>query len=119
MRILTLLALGLTLSAGAAQAHLARFCDDRLRLERVSRNHAWQGDPLVSMSYVGSFINTTALSFTMIVTFTGPAGTTSQAQALRVPMRVGWVHVPLVIWPRSMEPTDSTSLAAGVQVTCR
>jgi hypothetical protein len=119
MRILPLLTLGLALSAGAAQAQLVQFCNGRISLVNVWLDPRSVRDARRPWLYSGSFTNGTGASINAVLSFTGPAGTISQANARAISMPNGSVtQTPLVQWPKSMAQPSLSTVAAGVRVAC-
>ena len=120
MRILPLLTLGLMLSAGAAQAQLAQFCNGRISLLNVIPDQSLASDALRPWLYSGSFTNSTGAAIIGVLTFTGPAGTTSMVNGRWLSMPVGALtRMPLVQWPKSMGQPNLSTVAAGVRLECR
>lgn len=119
MRILPLLTLGLALSAGAAQAQFAQFCSGRISLVNVTLDPRSVSDERRPWLYSGSFSNSTGAAINAVLTFTGPAGTISQANARAISMPNGpATQTPLVQWPKSMGQPNLSTVAAGVRVEC-
>jgi hypothetical protein len=119
MRILPLLALGFALSAGAAQAQLAQFCNGRINLVNVTLDPRSVSDERRPWLYSGSFMNSSGAAINTVLTFTGPAGTISQANARSLSMPSGTqTQTPLVQWPKSMGQPNLSTVAAGVRVEC-
>jgi hypothetical protein len=119
MRILPLLTLGLALSAGAAQAQLAQFCQGRISLVNVTLDPRSVSDARRPWLYSGSFSNSTGGAINTVLTFTGPSGTISQANARQLNMSGGvTTQTPLVQWPKSMDQPNLSTVAASVRVDC-
>jgi hypothetical protein len=117
MRMLPLLTLGLALSAGSAQAQLAQFCNGRISLVNVTLDPRSVSDERRPWLYSGSFTATGTTN--TVLTFTGPAGTISQANGRALAMAQGSVtQTPLVQWPKSMGQPNLSTVAAGVRVDC-
>lgn len=119
MRMLTLLALGLTLSAGAAQAQVAQWCMGRVSLERfvLERRETSGGErPWV---YAGIFKNHAPGRFRIVLTFVAPPGVTSLANAREVILEPGQeMQISLVRWPRSMDKPSARMMASATRMTC-
>ena len=119
MRILPLLTLGLALSGGSAQAQLAQFCNGRISLVNVTLDPRSVSDERRPWLYSGSFSNNSGGAINTVLTFAGPAGTISQANARQLSMTSGFVtQTPLVQWPKSMGQPNLNTVAAGVRVDC-
>lgn len=119
MRILPLLVFGFALSAGAAQAQLAQFCNGLISLVYVTVDPRSVSDDRRPWLYSGVFTHQSRYAINTVLTFTGPAGTISQANALPLSMPSGRVtFTPLVQWPKSMGQPNPSTMAAGVRVEC-
>jgi hypothetical protein len=119
MRILTLLALGLTLSAGAAQAHLAQWCMGRVSLESLPLDPRSVSDAQRPWTYAGVFRNHAPTPFRIVVTFVGPSGVTSLANGREVTLEPGReTQIFLVQWPKSMAQPSANTLASATRMIC-
>jgi hypothetical protein len=119
MRILPLLALGFALSAGAAQAQLAQFCNGRISLVNVTLDPRSVSDERRPRLYSGSFLNSTGGAINTVLTFTGPSGVISLATARQLSMPgSSQTQAPLVQWPKSMGHPSLGTVAEGVRVEC-
>lgn len=118
-RILPLLALGLAVSAAPAQAQLAQFCNGRVSLTNITLDPRSVSDARRPWLYAGTFSNSSGGTLNTVVTFVGPAGTISQANARPLSMPAGnLTQTPLVQWPKTMSQPNLSTVAAGVRVEC-
>ena len=113
------LAIGLALLAAPAQAQLARFCTERAALTNVTLDPRSVSDTRRPWLYSGVLTNATDQALNVVVTFIGPAGTSSMAtgRSLTLTPRQNFT-LPLVQWPKTMGQPSLGTVAAGVRVEC-
>ncbi|UPY37121.1 hypothetical protein [Sediminicoccus sp. KRV36] len=113
------LALGLAVPAAPAQAQLAQFCNGRISLTNITLDPRSVSDARRPWQYSGTFANSSGSAINTVVTYTGPAGTISQATARSLSMPAGQgLMLPLVQWPKSMGQPSLGTVASGVRVDC-
>lgn len=118
-RILPLMALAMAAMAAPAQAQLAQFCGGRVSLTNVTLDPRSVSDARRPWLYAGSLMNNAAAPVNIIVTYTGPSGVMSLAQARGMTLYAASdTQVPLVQWPKSMGQPGLGTVAAGVRVEC-
>jgi hypothetical protein len=119
LRLLPLLALGLAVSAAPARAQLAQFCGGRVSLTNVTLDPRSVSDARRPWLYAGSLMNHTAGAVSVVITFTGPSGVMSLANARGMTLYAAQdTQIPLVQWPKSMGQPSLGTVAAGLRVEC-
>lgn len=120
-RILPLAALALSLGvmAAPAQAQLAQYCGGRVSLTNVTLDARSVSDARRPWLYAGSLINHTAGPVNVVITYAGPSGTMSLANARGMTLYAAQnTQIPLVQWPKSMGQPGLGTVAGGLRVEC-
>jgi hypothetical protein len=118
-RILPVLALALAAAAAPAQAQLAQFCNGRVSLTNVTLDPRSVSDARRPWLYSGSLMNNTPGPLAVVLTYTGPSGVMSLANARGMTLYATQnTQVPLVQWPKSMGQPSLGTVAGGLRVEC-
>ena len=118
-RILSLAVLSLAVVAAPAQAQLAQFCGGRVSLTNVILDARSVSDARRPWLYAGSLMNHTGGPLNVVITYTGPSGVMSLANARGMPLYAAQeTQIPLVQWPKSMGQPSLGTVAGGLRVEC-